>query len=354
MTAPPRRSSWPALGSLVPADVEAKIVNAVRPGCRIVLDLSRLEDVSAGGLRLLLMLYREVTAVGGSVSVVGVDREMVGVLDAIGFLGLARRQAARAGMVPRSGTGFRRIDVYPTHRHGDFGLRAGFPIPFGAMASEGGVNVSLYSRHASEVTLVLFEKGEPAPLAEIPFPEEFRIGDVFAMFVFGLDPDRVEYGFRLDGPHNPARFSHIIAPLGLCDANRLTGGNCGFTVTVFALTNATGPSVAYQNTITQGIRKPVHSYDDKSQAVTVRAKDATEVGYKSASSSFNFFASNAWFCCCSARRRFSSAMRDWVVSSRSAEVVCVVPFGMLSASSCLGIAASSSSMFVDPKNRCER
>ncbi len=225
-----------ALGSVVPADVEARIVKAVRPGCRIVLDLSRLEDVSAGGLRLLLMLYREVTAVGGSVSVVGVDREMVGVLDAIGFLGLARRQAAKAGLVPRVGStsaGLRRIDVYPTHRHGDFGLRAGFPIPFGAMASEGGVNVSIYSRHATSVTLVLFERGDTVPMAEIPFPDEFRIGDVFAMFVFGIDPDRVEYGFRIDGPHDPASgdrfdaskvvldpYAHAIGGLDVWGANR--------------------------------------------------------------------------------------------------------------------------------------
>ena len=40
-------------------------------------------------------------------------------------------------------------------------------------------------------------------MAEIPFPDEFRIGNVFAMVVFGLDYENIEYGFRMDGPYNP-------------------------------------------------------------------------------------------------------------------------------------------------------
>src|SRR5262249_40578903 len=39
--------------------------------------------------------------------------------------------------------------------------------------------------------------------AEIPFPAEFRIGDVFAMIVFDLDYENVEYGFRMEGPFVP-------------------------------------------------------------------------------------------------------------------------------------------------------
>jgi isoamylase len=96
-----------------------------------------------------------------------------------------------------------RIDIHPTHTYGDFKLRAGRPLPFGATRVEGGINFSISSRHASSCTLVLFKKRQSEPMAEIPFPDEFRIGNVFAMVVFGLGYENIEYGFRMDGPYNP-------------------------------------------------------------------------------------------------------------------------------------------------------
>ena len=64
-----------------------------------------------------------------------------------------------------------RIDIHPTHSHGDFKLRRGNPFPFGATMISGGVNFSIFSSHATSCTLVLFQKGAPKPMAEIPFPE---------------------------------------------------------------------------------------------------------------------------------------------------------------------------------------
>jgi len=52
---------------------------------------------------------------------------------------------------------------------------------------------------------VLFEKHAPTPLVEIPFPHSFRIGNVYSMVVFGLDCENIEYGYRIDGPNDPAR-----------------------------------------------------------------------------------------------------------------------------------------------------
>lgn len=97
-----------------------------------------------------------------------------------------------------------RIDFYPTHEHGDYKLRIGKPYPFGATLVPGGVNFAIFSRSAESCTLVLFDKREPVPKAEIPFPPEFRIGHVFTMVVFGLDYETIEYGFRMDGPFDPA------------------------------------------------------------------------------------------------------------------------------------------------------
>ena len=70
-----------------------------------------------------------------------------------------------------------------THSHGEFKLRYGHPLPFGASHVPHGVNFSIFSAHATACTLVLFERDAPEPLAEIPFPQECRLGQVWAMTV---------------------------------------------------------------------------------------------------------------------------------------------------------------------------
>jgi isoamylase len=126
-----------------------------------------------------------------------------------------------------------RIDIYPSHLYGEFKLRPGRVFPFGANLVPGGVNFSVFSRYADYCILVLFEKGAPEPFAEIPFrgvfqkPDtdeplwgDFRVGNVFAMTVFDLDYENIEYGFRMDGPgekvergqpgYNRFNFSNIL------------------------------------------------------------------------------------------------------------------------------------------------
>ncbi|HBN09685.1 MAG TPA: glycogen debranching enzyme GlgX [Cyanobacteria bacterium UBA8530] len=97
----------------------------------------------------------------------------------------------------------KRIDVYPTHRHDTFKLRPGKPFPFGATMVPGGVNFSIYSSYATSCTLVLFEKESNEPMAEIPFNESFRVGNVWSMVVFDLDCEDIEYGYRMEGPFSP-------------------------------------------------------------------------------------------------------------------------------------------------------
>ncbi len=80
-----------------------------------------------------------------------------------------------------------RIDIHPTHNYDNFKLRRGKPFPFGATLVPGGVNFSIFSSHATSCTLVLFKKHAAQPMVEIPFPEEFRIGNVYCMVVFDLD-----------------------------------------------------------------------------------------------------------------------------------------------------------------------
>lgn len=87
-----------------------------------------------------------------------------------------------------------------THQHGEYRLRYGHPLPFGVSLIPGGINFSIYSGNATDVTLVLFEKGAALPFAEIPFPPEFRIGQIWAMIVYDLEHEKIQYGYRIGGP----------------------------------------------------------------------------------------------------------------------------------------------------------
>ena len=190
-------------GTMLPQQQE-RILAAIRPGTPLILDMSRVVDVSGIGVRLFLLLQRRAQALGGSMHVVGASPLLLDALDAIGVPRSSRSPADDGGRTGIAGVeGTHRLDLYPTHRHESFGLRLGFPLPFGATLVPGGVNFSIYSRHARTCTLVLFEAGAELPMVCIPIPEEFRVGYVFAMIVFWLDPDRLEYGFRMDGPHRP-------------------------------------------------------------------------------------------------------------------------------------------------------
>ncbi|MFC1511589.1 glycogen debranching protein GlgX [Candidatus Latescibacterota bacterium] len=96
-----------------------------------------------------------------------------------------------------------RIDMHPTHTIGNFKVRMGYPLPFGASIVPGGINFSVFSMHSTSCELVVFEKHAKHPFAIIPFKHEFRIGNVFTMIVFDLDYENIEYGYRMDGPFNP-------------------------------------------------------------------------------------------------------------------------------------------------------
>jgi isoamylase len=97
-----------------------------------------------------------------------------------------------------------RIDTFPTDEIQGFRVRPGKPLPFGVSHVSNGLNFSIYTSAGTACTLVLFQRGEALPYAEIPFPDSYRIGDVFCMVVFDLDYEDLEYGYRVDGPHDPA------------------------------------------------------------------------------------------------------------------------------------------------------
>ena len=91
------------------------------------------------------------------------------------------------------------IHMKPMDEISGFQVRPGFYELNGAMAIPGGVNFTVHSTGAVSCELLLFHRAENTPYAALPFPEHYRIGDVYSMIVFGLDIRDFEYAYRLDG-----------------------------------------------------------------------------------------------------------------------------------------------------------
>ena len=92
--------------------------------------------------------------------------------------------------------------------NGEFRVRRGHPLPYGAAARRDGVNFSVFSRHATAMSLVLFAPGEQESVLELPLdPRYNKTGEVWHVFVEGIDPG-IEYGFRADCRPNPA--PHVL------------------------------------------------------------------------------------------------------------------------------------------------
>ena len=99
-----------------------------------------------------------------------------------------------------------RIDDYPTHELNGIRYRIGRVQPYGAtMVGNGGINFSVHSKDATSCSLVLYHRGDREPFVTIPYPEEFRIGNVYSMIVYDLNYEELEYGYKMDGPWDPAR-----------------------------------------------------------------------------------------------------------------------------------------------------
>jgi isoamylase len=82
--------------------------------------------------------------------------------------------------------------------------RAGVPLPLGAYERCGGLNLAVFSRHATQVSLLLFD----APSAKAPCrtikldPAQHCTGDIWHVWIEGLGQDTI-YAWRANGPYKP-------------------------------------------------------------------------------------------------------------------------------------------------------
>ena len=99
----------------------------------------------------------------------------------------------------------RTIHMVPLNTINGFDVRPGLYEINGATAIPGGVNFTVYSHGATSIELLLFERDAQEPYAVLPFPQHYRIGNVYSMIVFKLDIESFEYAYRVDGPYEPEK-----------------------------------------------------------------------------------------------------------------------------------------------------
>jgi glycogen operon protein len=109
---------------------------------------------------------------------------------------------------------------------GKFVVETGKAIPMGSTVINDGVNFAIFSRHATLVTLILFESpAKNSPYMEIPLSKPgCKTGDVWHCFVKGLKKGAC-YLYRVDGPYQPERGLRFNPHKALIDpyAKALTG-----------------------------------------------------------------------------------------------------------------------------------
>lgn len=89
-----------------------------------------------------------------------------------------------------------------------FEIARGQPLPLGATSVRGGINFSVFSKHATDIRLVLFAPDQVEPLAEFPLDARYnKTGDTWHMCIRGIDPG-IEYGYRVGMSGNPNPLVH--------------------------------------------------------------------------------------------------------------------------------------------------
>ncbi|NOY40680.1 MAG: glycogen debranching protein GlgX [Planctomycetes bacterium] len=109
-----------------------------------------------------------------------------------------------------------------------------YPLPYGAIVQDAGVQFSVYSRSATAMRVLLYRRvsdREPYRIVEFD-PSTDRWGDIWSVIVPGLKTGQL-YHFQADGPCSPQeghRFSHharLIDPYARALAGRFQPSNDG-------------------------------------------------------------------------------------------------------------------------------
>jgi pullulanase/glycogen debranching enzyme len=86
----------------------------------------------------------------------------------------------------------------------------GAPEPLGVTLGPDGINIAVFSAHASAMHFCLFDETGEHEIARIAL--EGKTGDVFHGSLSGIAAG-ARYGFRADGPFEPARGHRFDVPM---------------------------------------------------------------------------------------------------------------------------------------------
>jgi isoamylase len=97
-----------------------------------------------------------------------------------------------------------------TMRTQKYRIKAGNPYPSGSHQTSGGVNFSIFSRHATRVELCLYETALDDEPFQIIHLQKDRHRTFFSWHIFVIElPVGTWYNWRMDGPHHPASGLHF-------------------------------------------------------------------------------------------------------------------------------------------------
>ena len=63
-----------------------EVLPLAEPGCKLLIDMSKVPYMSSAGLRMMLLIYRKVTANNGQSVLVGLSEEIKDTMEVTGFL----------------------------------------------------------------------------------------------------------------------------------------------------------------------------------------------------------------------------------------------------------------------------
>jgi anti-sigma B factor antagonist len=67
-------------------EAEEQILPLIRPGGRVILDMTQVTYISSAGLRMFLLLHRKVLSSEGRIALIGLSEEIRDTMDITGFL----------------------------------------------------------------------------------------------------------------------------------------------------------------------------------------------------------------------------------------------------------------------------
>ena len=75
-----------SIDSKTTAELQSKIMESISNANKVILDMINVDFVSSAGLRVLLMVYRQIKSQNGKVVLVGVSEEIQDVMKMTGFI----------------------------------------------------------------------------------------------------------------------------------------------------------------------------------------------------------------------------------------------------------------------------